>query len=186
MRVTWRRRLLIAVAVGVLGCSGYVVALAATPPSTLSGETLNGTGTGFSECPSPTFTISGTAGNPYPGTFSETGNWTTTSFSATFTIISGTTTITGSKSGGSGTCDPDPQNAGTIPESATQSGPYTATIHTPSGNVVDAGFSAGTVTAGAFVGTLNETFTSTLPQPGQNNNSQGQNNNGQGQNRPHH
>jgi hypothetical protein len=165
MRVRWRRRLLVTVGLGALFCSGVVVALAAPTPPTLSGETLNGSGTGFSLCPSPTFTISGTAGNPYSGSFSETGNWTSTSFSATFTIVSGTTTITGSKSGGSGSCDADPQNSGTIPESARQSGPYTATIHTPSGDFVDAGFSAGSVTAGAFTGTLNETFTSTLPQP---------------------
>ena len=165
MRVTWRRGLLVAVGSGVVFCSGFGLALAAAPPPTLSGEALNGTGTGSSLCPSPTFTVSGTAGNPYSGSFSETGNWTSTSFSATFTIISGTTTITGSKSGGSGTCVNDPQ-MGTIPESASQTGPYTATIHTPSGNFVDAGLSAGSVTVGAFVGApLNETFTSTLPQP---------------------
>src|SRR5262249_16449178 len=113
MRVTWRRGLLVAVGSGVVFCSGFGLALAASPPWTLSGEALNGAGgAGFSLCPSPTFTVSGTAGSPYSGSFSETGNWTSTSFSATFTIVSGTTTITGSKSGGSGTCDDDPQNAG--------------------------------------------------------------------------
>jgi len=179
MRVTWRRRLLVAVGAGVVFSSGFGLAVAGAPPPTLSGEALNSAvGTGSSVCPSPAFTVSGTipkfnvsgdgtstTANPYPGSFSETGNWTSTSFSATFTIVSGATTITGSKSGGSGTCDDSGQNAGTLPESASQTGPYTATIHTPSGDFVDAGFSAGSVTAGAFTGTLNETFTSTLPQP---------------------
>src|SRR5262245_26567112 len=96
MRVTWRRRLLVTVGSGVVFCSGFGLAVASAPPPTLSGEALNGTGgTGFSLCPSPTFTVSGTiptfnvsgdgtstTANPYPGSFSETGNWTSTSFSA--------------------------------------------------------------------------------------------------------
>jgi hypothetical protein len=62
-----------------------------------------------------TYTISGTAEGPYPGTFTETGTivltgGVVTSFSATFTITSGPTTLQGTKSGpitfrGSSQCD---------------------------------------------------------------------------------
>ena len=48
------------------------------------------------------YTINGAATAPHPGTFSEGGTWDLNSlvFSATFTITSGATTVTGSKSGG--------------------------------------------------------------------------------------
>jgi Carboxypeptidase regulatory-like domain len=99
-----------------------IVLLAATAPralavNSLSGEGLTGTGksTGGSTsggCPnrasesgSMGFSASGTATGPYPGSFSETGSFSlsgirnppwTIHFSATFTIKSGNTKITGS------------------------------------------------------------------------------------------
>jgi hypothetical protein len=99
-----------------------IVLLAATAPralaaNSLSGEGLTGTGksTGGSTsggCPnraresgSMGFSASGTATGPYPGSFAETGSFSlsgirnppwTIHFSATFTINSGNTKITGS------------------------------------------------------------------------------------------
>ena len=82
------------------------------PPPT--GEILNGASNfePFSSnitCPTPNegsldYTISGVALGPYPGTFTETGRieisgGTVTFFSAHFTIVSGDTTIEGTKSG---------------------------------------------------------------------------------------
>ena len=181
MRVTWRRRLLVAVGAGVVFSSGFGLAVAGAPPPTLSGEALNSAvGTGSSVCPSPAFTVSGTipkfnvsgdgtstTANPYPGSYSETGNWTSTSFNATFTIISGTTTITGSKSGGGGDCSPTITDVNTA--SAAQTGPYTATIHTPSGDFLDRGVSVGSVSVtpplSGSLASQTETFTSTLAQP---------------------
>jgi hypothetical protein len=155
------------------------LAVAGAPPPTLNGEALNSeVGTGSSLCPSPSFTVSGTIPpfhpggtstdtNPYPGSYSETGNWTSTSFNATFTIISGTTTITGSKSGGSGDCTPTITDLNTA--SATQNGPYTATIHTPSGDFLDQGISLGSVSVtppiSGSLASQSEIFSSTLAQP---------------------
>ena len=164
MRVTWIRRLLLAVSLGVVGCLGFVVALAAAPaPPTLDGETLiGGTGSGSPGCPTPTFTVTGGAGNPYPGTFSEAGSWTdgvANSFSATFTIIDGATTIIGSKSGGGGGCS-------TIAAVAAQTGPYAATIHTPSGNFRDEGTFTGQVTVPSIgQPAVSESFSSSLTNP---------------------
>jgi hypothetical protein len=156
---------------------GLVVALAlavspatASAVSTLTGETLSGSSSqGNSRaCPTPTFSVSGTATGPYPGMFAESGTWSLSSitFSATFTITSGTTTITGNKTRGplyTLTCVPGAA-AGT---SASMSrSPYTATIHTPNGNFHDEGTSAVTVTiTESGAATLTESFTSSLAQP---------------------
>jgi hypothetical protein len=141
----------------------------ASAVSTLTGESLNG---GSSQgntflCPSPTYSVGGNATGPYAGTFSEAGTWTvsTDSFSATFTIASGTTTITGSKSGVS---DGGSACGGGVPAFAIGTAvPYTATIHTPTGNFRDEGTSS--VTAQVFfesgAATLTESFTSSLTQP---------------------
>jgi hypothetical protein len=101
---------------GVLGL-GAVEAHAATP-SSLAGETftgqplrgstsLTGTCTGESNGNgnegSFNFSVSGTAAGPFPGTFTESGSFTTdrtgllSDFSGTFTIISTSGTVTGSK-----------------------------------------------------------------------------------------
>jgi hypothetical protein len=101
------------------------------PPPT--GEVLNGSSTagGFSSsitCQdvnngTGTYTMSGTAEGPYPGTFTESGtivlsNGVVSSFTANFTITSGATTVQGTKSGpvtfrGTAQCDaPSPDFAG--------------------------------------------------------------------------
>src|SRR5205823_5299008 len=112
-----------------------------------------------------------TATGPYPGTFTETGTWSLDSqvFSATFTITSGTTIVTGSKTApfsGLGTfsfsCAPD--SNGTVLGSA-PAVPDTATIHTPSGNFHDQGVSSVAVTITGPAAAQTETFTSSLAQP---------------------
>jgi hypothetical protein len=162
--------------VGVVVCLAVVVPLAAAPtPSTLTGEAFSGSGGNFSTCLLATpYSVSGTASGPYAGTFTETG---TMSFptsggagvSAAFTITSGTTTITGSESGtigvggvtGSGSCADD------LTFGSFTGVPYTATIHTPSGNFHDEGTSSVSVTlTDTKVGNAqSESFTSSLSQP---------------------
>ena len=156
-----------------------VVALpaAASAASTLTGETLIGSsGQGDDAACPASYSVSGTAiaSSPYPGPFQESGTWTdhpTAHFSANFTITSGTTTITGSKSGTPGSggvsgsifCD---SGTGTGANAALTGVPYTATIQTPNGNFHDEGVS--TVTADIqFLGgaTLGEVFTSSLTEP---------------------
>ena len=94
---------------GVLGL-GAVEAHAA-PPSSLAGETftssevkgstLTGTCTGNGNEGSFNFSVSGTAAGPFPGTFTESGSFSTArsgfpiSFSSTFTITSAAGTVTG-------------------------------------------------------------------------------------------
>lgn len=155
---------------------GLVVALAlavspatASAVSTLTGETLSGSSSQGNSpaCPTPTFSVSGTATGPYPGMFAESGTWSLPpTFSATFTITSGTTTITGNKTRGplfGLVCALGA--AGGASASMSQS-PYTATIHTPNGNFHDEGTSAVTVTiTESGAATLTESFTSSLAQP---------------------
>jgi hypothetical protein len=166
---------------------GLVVALAlavspasASAVSTLTGENLNGFGeVGTSPaCPTPTFSVGGTATAPYPGTFSESGSWEGTlppRFSATFTITSPSTntTITGHKTPG-GTPVGFGVSCGIFTAVAVLTGvPYTATIQTPTGNFHDEGTSSVEVlTLGESVGddivssaALRESFTSSLTQP---------------------
>ena len=96
---------------GVLGL-GAVEAHAATPSSLagetftsheVKGSTLSGTCNGTSEG-SVHFSVSGTAAGPFPGTFTESGSFSThrggffTSFSSTFTITSAAGTVTGTGS----------------------------------------------------------------------------------------
>ena len=152
---------------------GLVVALPATASaaSTLTGETLNGSSsTGNSgACSGTSFSLTGTAAGPYAGTFQESGTWAVVTFpfpfSATFTITSGTTSITGSKSG---TLGPGSAGCGFIfPARAIVTGaPYTATIHTPNGNFHDEGTSSLNVDITALgAATLTESFTSSLAEP---------------------
>jgi hypothetical protein len=140
-------------AVGLLPATASAV-------STLTGETLRGGGSGGNppDCSTGSFSISGNATGPYPGPFTETGTWTLSPpiFSANFTITSGTTTITGSKSGSQFQI-----SCGSRTD-LNASVPYTATIHTPDGNFHD----EGTATVSGFTSTgraeLTETFTSSL------------------------
>jgi hypothetical protein len=142
--------------------------------STLTGETLNATGgptvgTCAHSSGSFSYTASGEANGPYPGTFTETGTGDLhqeggSALSASFTIHSGNFLITGSKNGDSdaGTCVDRVGNA----RAATLDS-YQATIHTPTGNYADQGSSTTSVaTFGDASGTsLLENFTSSLSQP---------------------
>ena len=145
---------------------------AATTVSSLTGETLSGSSSQGNDraCTTPTFSVSGTAMGPYPGTFTETGTWAplSTTASTTFTITSGTTTITGSKTvfrgipGLSGTFD-----CGADPTTLDLTGvPYTATIHSPDGSFHDEGVSTVHIEITASgAATLTESFTSSLTEP---------------------
>ena len=99
---------------GVLG-PGAVEAHAATPASlagetftsnNVTGSTLTGTCNELGAGGSFRFSVSGTAAGPFPGTFTESGSFTTSlsghllTFSSNFTIkdSAGTTTVTGTKS----------------------------------------------------------------------------------------
>ena len=161
-----KRRLLLGL--GLAMTIGFV-ALPATASAvpTLTGESLSG-GSSLGEGNSPGcglsfFTARGPATGPYPGTFTEGGTFSPNrsrdpDFSATFTITSGTTTITGNKSG-------DTASFVGCHTVSFASIPYTATIHTPNGNFHDQGSSEGEVVIGAGDATLTETFTSSLAEP---------------------
>jgi hypothetical protein len=103
----------LALAMGGLGGVPLAPAALAAAPASLMGETLNGDGSISATCTSPdngsfTFSASGPtsisgATGPYPGTFTESGNFTITNstltaFSATFTITSAAGSVSGSKS----------------------------------------------------------------------------------------
>ena len=150
--------------------------LAAVSPaaavSTLTGESLSGSSSsGNTFCPddtTSTFSVSGPATGPYPGTFSESGTinsgFVGETFIGNFTITSGTTTITGRK-----TRSDSPGDVGCFVFSDDDA-PYTATIHTPSGNFHDEGTSSVLVFVGMSplappTATLTESFTSSLAAP---------------------
>ena len=148
------------------------VALPATASaaSTLTGETLSGEGSGDSRlgCRVGEYSVSGTATGPYPGTFEESASWNsfTGVFNATFTITSGTTTITGSKS-----LVDNLENlilCGAPVATFVLTPSYTATIHTPVGNFHDEGIStvSARFEAPIFPARLtSETFASSLTEP---------------------
>jgi hypothetical protein len=113
------------------------------------------------------YTASGTAIGPYPGTFTETGSGTagagSMTLSASFTIHSGDFLITGSKSGGTGSAcrDTSGSTGGGIAGLS-----YQATIHTSTGNYADQGTSHAVVRMSPSAGTdLAEDFTSSLTAP---------------------
>ena len=148
--------------------------LAAVSPaaavSTLTGESLSGSSssgnTGGCITKAAPYSVSGSATGPYPGTFSEAGSLGPGffDFTATFTVTSGTTTITGSKitaasTSGSLGCSSD--FAGTTLTNAA----YTATIHTPDGTFHDEGTSSVDVTITGSAATLTESFMSSLTEP---------------------
>ncbi len=151
----------IATAIVVLALVIPAPAQSASP--TLTGETLSGSATSVSNsCTSRTSggtviaTYSGTASGPFPGTFTET---LTAQFppdpvvssvrkvSATFTITSGTTTVTGRKRffGGSSFCTSGSFTVFTCEFIPIALGPdrrsclYRATINTPTGTFRDEG-----------------------------------------------
>jgi len=151
---------------------GLAVALAlavspasASAVSTLTGESFSGISSPGNPgaCPSPTFSVSGTATGPYPGTFAESGSFAPgpSSFSATFTTASATTTISGSKAVGAGLSS----SCGIFASIAQGPVPYTATIHTSNGNFQDEGGSVVTVVIEPLFASLSENFTSSLTAP---------------------
>jgi hypothetical protein len=172
-------KLAVAAALGAAALAAGAQA-ASTPPPTLSGETFAGTGTGTTSAPddplcnsyidgsSQTFSVSGVAAGPYPGTFTETGTFSgtfPTTFEATFTIVSGETTITGTKSGSfvGGSCAMGFPHATMV---VTGGVPYTASIATAAGDYADQGTATTTATlAPDDTASVDESFVSSLTQP---------------------
>lgn len=151
----------IVLSVGAVHPAWAAPATSVPPPPTLTGETLSGT-TSASEnsglCPTATYMVNGTATGPYPGTFSETGTVSVTQFSATFTIVSGSTLITGTKSFPFGGCG-DGFGLGL------SAAAYTAVINTPDGIFSDTGTSLlGLNITGSTAVLHIETYASSLTQ----------------------
>lgn len=117
MTVRYKRlvRMLAAALVVTAMLCPSVIGAAAPPPLSLAGEMLSGVplisaSCDFSGTSTITFTVTGTASGPYPGTFSESGTVTigpqgladpnspgeVTSFAANYVIKSGKYTVTGS------------------------------------------------------------------------------------------
>src|SRR4051794_12896396 len=102
-----KRRLLLGLGLSMALVLAVALPATASAVSTLTGETLSGSSlSGNTPNCFPAgshWSVNGTAAGPYPGTFSESGSWNFDSSAldfradATFTITSGTTTITGSK-----------------------------------------------------------------------------------------
>jgi hypothetical protein len=170
MRSQRKRHLFLGLGLPVALVLAVALPATASAASTLTGESLNGISASGNSgtCPT-TYSVSGFAFGPYAGTDTEAGTWdrNTGNFSTTFTITSGTTTITGSTLGtfvggevhGTISCLPSP------PILQLVGVPYTATIHTPNGNFHDEGTSDVNVTIGGSAASATESFTSSLAQP---------------------
>jgi hypothetical protein len=176
-----RHRGAVALALGV--CLAVLAAPSAFAAAPLTGETFAGSAETtttmnceFGQAGPESFSYSstGVASGPYPGTYSETGTVTLDSsedvvgFDATFTITSPSGTVQGSKSfgpqtdGGNGFCGPGVfQNSAGFATGLS----YTATITAPDGTFTDTGLSDADVeshfAASGEVGRLTESFTST-------------------------
>src|SRR5438128_2420758 len=95
------RRLALSVGLSLALSMGTVGPIAAATVASLTNETLMGSSTlptNSELCPTPTYSVSGTAAGPYPGSFAETGTILepTGPFQASFTIASAGTIVTGS------------------------------------------------------------------------------------------
>ena len=171
MRLGRSRRLALSVGLSLVLSVGTVgPIIAAATVSSLTNETLMGSSTlptNSEFCPIPTYTVSGTAAGPYPGSFAETGTilGPTDPFQASFTIASAGTIVTGSSKTTQGsshwTASCGPAFGGTFHGTAL----YTATISTPTGTYHDEGTSSVDVTITGLTATLTESFTSSLAQP---------------------
>ena len=171
------RQLLLLTGFLILGMLGLGTASAhAATRSSLAGETLTGprppselTGTCNSESEGHiNFSVTGTATGPFPGTFTESGSFTTasggslTAFSSTFTITGTAGTVTGSKSlsgdTGKATCRFQEPNGPIFVSAFNLTTTYTATIN---GALRSAG--TATVSIEGFLGedfSFNENFAS--------------------------
>jgi hypothetical protein len=161
------RGISIAMVLAVFG----VVAPPALAQPTLGGAGEHLTGTPTAGCTSTsdiTYQVSGQATGPYPGTFTESGRFQGfANFHATFTINSGSTTITGTKTGfaigDSATC-----NSVTHQARLRLHPTYTARWSTTTGNALlatratytDSGTSELTLDTFVSPSTFDETFTS--------------------------
>ena len=169
MRFGRSRRLALSVGLSLALSVGTVRPIAAATVSSLTNEMLMGSSTlptNSELCPTPTYSVSGTAAGPYPGSFAETGTilGPTGPLTASFTIASAGTIVTGSsKTQGlrwSASCGP--AFGGSYHDPAAL---YTATIYTPTGTYHDEGTSSVDVTITGLTATLTESFTSSLAQP---------------------
>jgi hypothetical protein len=163
-----------AVLFGVMLLALPTPALAQSPLPTLTGEFLLGTTTVISTtCSSvggtATWSASGTASGPYPGTFVERGTAPSatlpTQWDSTFTITSGEITITGTKH-----LSISPFNGGVCIGSAVNGWvvdlTYSATISTPAGSFHDEGSAHSQAALGGGVsGGFIEDFESSLAAP---------------------
>lgn len=168
-----------------------LVALVASAPAgaqtepTLDGEMLSSDAAPFIEIEcdasgtgTATYTMTGVATGPFPGTFTETGTFSVedeqvTSFDAQFTIVSGTIVIQGTKAlsaGIAGECEEAPEEGVAAVASMTANATYEATIPSPLGPVSDTGTAPLTTIhmvepeVGSPVGTMQETFDSDDPE----------------------
>jgi hypothetical protein len=152
-----------------------VQAHAATPSSlagetltsqTVTGSTLTGACNSMDNEGSFEFSVSGTAAGPFPGTFTESGTFTTVSlgflsgFSSTFTITSAAGTVTGSKllAGNNSMASCNAFGGGNLVEARNLATTYTATV-----NGVQRGPSPATVSLDGVLGAppgFTETFAS--------------------------
>jgi hypothetical protein len=165
--MTPRKLFVLSAVLTMLGAGAFTTAAQAAVPASLTGETLIQPGPGLPNGVTPTtydcqpagtstvsFTASGAATGPYPGTFTETGTVTfgpqpingfgaVTSFTATFSITSALGTVTGTKSlaptqsTAVGFCN---EIGGQVVLDAS----YVATISTPGGSIIDEGQANGT------------------------------------------
>ena len=158
------------------------------PPPTLFGETLSGTPTVTMSCDpaktsSGTFSVSGTAVGPYPGTFTADGSWSigpvpfgtfapVATFQETFTITSPVGAVTGTKSLPNVPAPSTYCLSDTTPPTLVMNpffGRYEATITTASGSYTDRG--SETTQIEYMIGwsipqdTFSEVFYSELPAP---------------------
>jgi len=151
-------------------------AVAATPP-TLTGEFLTGNQPSADTCSfgggTVSWDLSGAASGPYAGTFTETltidygpvgtdGLSPITSGSATFTITTADSTVTGTKAITDGTVDCTGEGSFF---GSKFGGTYSATISAPGGGFHDEGTIDGGGSGGSSVGGASESFFSSLPAP---------------------
>ena len=171
MRLGRSRRLAPSMGLSLALRVGTVLPIAAATVSTLTNETLSGSSTSPTNsplCPA-TYSISGTASGPYRGSFAETGTILAPGsiLSANFTIVSGGTTVTGSKKQSAPFRASCVGGVGGVLGDASYHGSavYTATITTPTGTYHDEGTSTVDVTISGLTAMLTESFTSSLAQP---------------------